>query len=289
MKKLLIIFVILSFVALTGRVYGHQENDAAPPGVIEKTGQVLPGDIVFSDAAGKKVSLNSLINKPTILSFVYYNCVDICQQMLGGLAISLSSIRLTPGKDYKLVTVSFDEEDTPMIANRQKVNYVKASGMALRQEDWQFLTGDRENIRRITEATGFNFRKEVLTGSVGFGTRKESLGFIHPSVLIFLAPDRKITRYLYVEQSHYGTLAPIAFSPVDIATSLAQASQGKIWVGTKNPLRLCFPGLTENEARFYTLLSSVGVVTLICLLGFIIYLRRPSKKTIPDNSDARGQ
>jgi protein SCO1 len=287
--KSLFVLILLSIISATCPVFGDQDGGAATPGIIEKTGQAVPADLVFFDEKGNKVKLGSLIIKPTILTFVYYSCADICPQMLGGLAISLSSIGLSPGKDYRLITISFDEEDTPMLAKQQKVNYVKATGMSLRQDAWQFLTGDKENIKRITETTGFSFRKEVVTGSVGFGTRKESRGFIHPGVLIFLSPDGKITRYLYVEQSHYGTLAPIAFSPVDITTSLVQASQGKAWVGTKNPLRLCFPNLSENEARFYTLLSSIGVATLICLLGFFIFLRITSKKNSTDNSDAPGQ
>jgi protein SCO1 len=277
MKRLLI-FVILTLFSATGPVFGHQENSPATPGVIEKTGQYLPAGPSFFDEDGRPVKLGSLINKPIILTLVYYSCTDICPQMLGGLANILGSIKLEPGRDYRVITISFDEEDNPAIAKSSKVNYIKAIGRPFPPDGWLFLTGNRKDIAKITDSVGFSFRRETVTGTVGFGTRKESPGFVHPSVLIFISPEGKITRYLYVEQSHYGTLAPITFSSVEITTSLVDASQGRVWTGARNPLRLCFPRLSENEASFYTLTATVGAATLICIIAFFIYLRRTSRK-----------
>jgi protein SCO1/2 len=277
MKKLLIInfLIIISVISI---VYGHQEDSSVPPGIIEKTGQLLPDDLVFADEEGKPVRLSSLVDKPVILTLVYYSCTDICPQMLGGLAIALGNMKLEAGKDYRVITISFDEEDAPAAAKRSKANYIKAIGKPFPSDSWLFLTGERRNIAGITEAVGFGFKREVVTGSVGFATRKESQGFVHPSVLIFISPEGKITRYLNVEQSHYGTLAPINFSNVELTTSLVDASQGRLWTGSRNPLRLCLPTLSENEARFYTLTATVGTATLICLIAFYIYLRRTSRK-----------
>jgi protein SCO1 len=277
MKRLLIInFLII--ISLTNVVYGHQEDSPAPPGIIEKTGQMLPDDLVFTNEEGKPVRLGELVDKPVILTLVYYTCTDICPQMLGGLAIALGDLKLEAGKDYMVITISFDEEDTPAVAKRSKTNYIKAIGKPFPSDSWLFLTGDRKNIARITDAVGFGFKREVVDGSVGFATRKESRGFVHPSVLIFVSPEGKITRYLNVEQSHYGTLAPINFSNVELTTSLVDAAQGRVWTGSRNPLRLCLPKLTENEARFYALTATVGTATLICLIAFYIYLRRTSRK-----------
>ena len=285
MKRLLV-FILLSIISVTGPVYGHQDNSPVPPGVIEKTGQLLPGDLTFSDEEGKRVKLSALIGKPTILTLVYYSCADICPQMLGAVASTLGSVRLEPGRDYRVITISFDEEDNPVLAKRSKGNYLKAIGRPFPPDSWLFLTGNRENITRITDSVGFSFRRETVTGSVGFGTRKESLGFVHPSVLIFISPEGKITRYLYVDQSHYGTLAPIIFSNVEITTSLVDAAQGRAWTGARNPIRLCFPRLSEKEAGFYTLTATVGAATLICLVAFYIYLRRTGKKRVLMRTDS---
>jgi protein SCO1/2 len=287
--KTLILLAISMCILTAGAAQGHQDSVTENPGIAEKTGQYAPLDLIFLNENGKPVKLSSIVTKPTILVLAYFTCDSICPQILGGLATAIGNIKLTPGKDYKLLTISFDEDDTPLIAKDQQFNYLKATGMLFPPDAWHFLTGDKENIKRLTEAVGFRFKKEVITGTVGFSTRQESRGFIHPSVLIFLAPDGKITRYLYVEQSHYGTLAPIAFSTVDITTSLQAAAQGKTWTSTINPLLLCFPGLSANEARFYTVLASIGTMTLICIFAFYIYLRRTSKKESPDNRDATEQ
>ena len=278
MVKALRLAAVLICILAADIVQGHQESPAEPPGIAEKTGQYAPLDLTFRDENDSPVKLGSIVTKPTILVLAYYTCDSICPQILGGLANAIGNIRLVPGKDYKLVTISFDEEDNPVVAKKQQVNYLKAAGIDIPPDAWHFLTGDTESINRLTEAVGFRFKKELVTGTIGFSTRKEARGFTHPSVLIFLAPDGKIARYLYVDQSHYGTLSPIAFSAVDITASLKAAAQGKTWPRTMNPLLLCFPGLSANEARFYTLTASIGTATLICILAFYIYLRRTSKK-----------
>jgi protein SCO1 len=274
----ILLYVTLVCLLSVSCVYGHEEEGTDTPGVLEKGGQYLPADLIFLDENGKEVRLASILDKPIILTLVYYSCTDICPQILGGLAITLGNIKLVPGKDYKIVTVSFDKEDTPAVAKRSKGNYLNAIGKPFPTEAWYFLTGNKDNITRLTNAVGFSFKRETATGSLGFATRKQSIGFTHPSVLIFLAPGGKVTRYLYVEKSHYGTLAPIAFSNVEITTSLVDASQGRVWEGSRNPLRLCFPRLSENEARFFTLTASVGLATIICLAAFFFYLRRSGRK-----------
>jgi len=276
MKRIVLMITLVGF-SLLGTAATHQADVADNIGIVEKRGQRVPLDLTFSDENGKPVKLSNIVTKPTILTLVYYSCNNICPQMLGGLATTIGSIKLTPGKDYAIVTISFDEDDTPAIARDKKVNYIKATGLAFPEVAWHFLTGNRESIGRLTEAVGFSFRKTEVTRSVGFGSRKVSSGFIHPSVLIFLAPDGKITKYLYVDQPHYGTLAPIAFSPVEITMALMDASRGKVWIGSRNPILLCFPNLSEQEARFYTILATVGAATLFCIVAFFIYLRKTSR------------
>lgn len=248
----------------SGIALGYENDVSGNVGIDEKRGQRIPLDLTFRDENGALVKLGSFVIKPAILTLNYHTCSNICPQMLGGLATTLGNMKLTPGRDYVVVTISFDENDTPAVAKERKVNYIKATGMLFPEDAWKFLTGSRDSISRITEAVGFRFQKK-------------SDGFIHPSALIFLAPDGKITQYVYLEQSHYGTRAPVAFSPVIITQALIDASQGRIRTGPKNLLLLCFPNLSENQARFFTILTSIGAVTVLCVIGFFIYLRRTSR------------
>jgi protein SCO1 len=255
---------------------GHEATPADTPGIAEATGQVVPLDLTFLDEDGGAVRLKNLIKKPTILTLVYYSCSGVCPQMLGALASALGGVKLEPGKDYELVTISFDKDDTPAIAKEKKVNYIKATGTIFPADAWRFLTGGEESINLLTKAVGFNFKKDLSIRTVGFGSQKERKGFIHPAVLIFLAPDGKVTKYIYLEQSHYGTLSSVSFSSAEITAALIDTAKGKVRTGSSNPIRLCFPGISDQQERFYTLMSIIGAATLLCVMAFFIYLRKTS-------------
>ncbi len=276
--RVLPIFVLLIlFFPSEARCHEGTPSDAA--GIAEKTGQGVPLDLTFVDEDGVEVKLKDLVNKPTILTLVYYSCSGVCPQMLGALASALGGVKLEPGKDYEVVTISFDKDDTPAIAKEKKVNYIRAVGTSFPADAWKFLTGGEESIGLITKAVGFSFQKESSIGTVGFGSRKESKGFIHPTALIFLAPDGKVMKYMYLEQSHYGTLSSLSFSSSEVTVALIDAAKGKVRAGSNNPMRLCFPGISEQQEQFYTLMAIIGTATLLCVTAFFIYLIKTGKQS----------
>ncbi|MGO9415575.1 MAG: SCO family protein [Syntrophobacteraceae bacterium] len=267
------IFALLIFF-FPAAACGHEDGASGNVEIVERTGQSVPLDLTFIDEDGNTVTLRELVTKPTILTPVYYSCNDSCPLMLGALASAMGEIKLEPGMDYKVVTISIDKEDTPAIAKENKGNYIKASGIRVPADAWRFLTGTEENISRLTKAVGFSYRQTSGIGVPGTGSRKESQGYIHPTVLIFLAPDGKIIRYIYYGQSHYASLSHASFSPADLTLALNDAAKGRIRAGSINPIRLCFPGISRQQEVFYTLLSIVGALTLVCLAVFFIYLRK---------------
>jgi len=280
MTKAIVIRVLPIFIPwilfFPGATCSHDGTPSDAPGIAEKTGQGIPLDLTFVDEDGGAVRLKDLVSKPTILTLVYYSCSGVCPQMLGALASALAEVKLEPGKDYEVMTISFDKDDTPAIAKEKKVNYIKATGTIFPAGAWKFLTGGEESIGLITKAVGFSFQKESSIGTVGFGSRKESKGFIHPAALIFLSPDGKVMKYMYLQQSHYGTLSSISFSSSDITSAIIDAGKGKVRAGSNNPIRLCFPGISDQEERFYTFMSIIGAATLLCVFSFFIYLRKTS-------------
>jgi protein SCO1 len=286
--RVLPMFVLL-ILFFPGTACCHERAPSDAAGIAEKTGQSVPLDLTFLDEDGGAVKLKDLVNKPTILTLVYYSCSGVCPQMLGALASALGGVKLEPGKDYEVMTISFDKDDTPAIAKEKKVNYIKAAGATFPASAWKFLTGGEESIGLITKAVGFSFKKESSIGTVGFGSHKESKGFIHPAVLIFIAPDGKITKYIYLEQSHYGTLSPVSFSSSDITTALIDTAKGKVRAGSNNPIRLCFPGISDQEERFYTLMAIIGAATLLSVLAFFIYLRKTSGQSRRGEGKGGGQ
>jgi protein SCO1 len=270
------IFIILLPIS---RACGNAVTPADTAGIAEKTGQSVPLDLTFINEDGGQVKLRELVTKPTILTLVYYSCTGVCPQMLGALASALGGVKLEAGRDYEVVTISFDKDDTSNMAKEKKINYIKATGTVFPADAWRFLTGGEESIGLLTKAVGFSFQKESSTGTVGFGSQKESQGFIHPAVLIFLAPDGRITQYISLEESHYGTLSPVSFSSSEVTAALINAAKGKVQAESNNPIRICFPGISDQQERFYTLMSIIGVTTLLCTLAFFIYLRKTSKQS----------
>ena len=264
LSKTIFCLLILSAILPGPVVYG-QTDGRVEVGLNENLGREVSPDLTFLDETGSRVRLGDIVDRPTVLTLVYYRCSHICPQMLFGLAEVLPKIKLVPGRDYKLVTLSFDDTDTPGDARAQKVNYIKAINGDFPADAWRFLTGDRENIGKISHAVGIQYRQVMH-------------GFVHPEVLIFLSPGGKITKYLHVSTSSYGVQYPVSFSPVEFTGALTDASNGIIGTHvTRTPL-LCFPHEPEQQAKFYRILSVFGVITILVMISLFAYLRITSKK-----------
>ena len=269
MKKIawLICFCILLFSQI-GTGHETLEPGNATGGKIsieERTGQALPHNLIFYDETGKQVTLGDFLGKPVILTLVYYTCEHICPQMLAGLSQAVPRLSMALGKDYRILTVSFDETDKPQTAASVKRNYVKAVGVSFPEEAWKFLTGPKQSIHDLTEAVGFSYRKD-------------SHGFTHPVVLIFITPDGKISSYFYVTKFQYGAAYPISFTSFDLNMGLTEAAQGKAVTGFKKAILYCFSHEPPGQSKFFNFIAILGIVTLIVLVSFFIYLQISSRK-----------
>ena len=70
--------------------------------------------------------------------------------------------------------------------------------------------------------------------------------------------------------------ASASFSSSEIKTALISAAKWKVQPRSNNPIRRCFTGISDQQERFYTLMSIIGASTLICYIAFFIYLRKIS-------------
>ena len=80
-------------------------------GIDEKLGETIPLDLIFTNEAGEEVTLDQLIDKPTILTLIYLRCPSICSPLINEVARNVEEVDLEPGVDYELLTVSFDVTD----------------------------------------------------------------------------------------------------------------------------------------------------------------------------------
>jgi len=242
-----------------------EEATTAGIGIDEKAGQTVPADITLYDEAGARVRSGDLMGKPVILNFVYYTCDRICPQMLAGMARVLPALSLAPDRQYRVLTISFDETDTPGIARSKKNDYMTAIGKPFPEAAWRFLTGREESIHRLTEAIGFKYRRD-------------SHGFMHPVVLVILSPEGKIMKYMQVTKYEYGQAYPITFAPFDLDVALTEAAQGRAVTGVQKAVLYCFAHEPKGLGKFFSILSIVGVITLAVMAAFFIYLKVTEKR-----------
>ncbi len=253
--KVLILLIGTLFLQSSVNAHVEQTKDSSTIGIDEKLGQLIPLDLTFYDEKANPVTLRQLIHAPTILALAYLHCPNVCSLLLQNLADTLNKLPADPGKDYTVLTVSFDETEKPALALEKKKTYLKMIQKPFPQEAWRFLTGDQQNIRRLTDAVGFHFKR------VGED-------FEHPVTLIILAPDGKIVRYMYGAD-------PL---PFDLKLALVEASQGRIGPTIAKVVQFCFSYDPKAHKLVFNMLKVTGTVTLLFALSFVAFLILKGKK-----------
>ena len=259
MIRILITCAVILFLQSGVEAHVEQQKDQPGVGIDEKLGQVIPLDVTFYDEKGQEVSLRQLIHTPTVLAPVFLSCPDVCSLLLYNLAQVLNQLPSEPGKEYLVVALSFDETEKPPLAYAKKMMYLKMIEKPFPAEAWRFLTGEQENIRKLTDSIGFHFRRE-------------GKNFLHPVSLVILSSDGKITRYIY------GT----DLLPFDLKMALLEASQGKMGPTIGKVLRFCFSYDPKGRKYVFNTLKVTGVVTLLFALSFILFLVFKGKKQKPE-------
>lgn len=226
-------------------------------GIDQRLGEQLPLDITFRDESGNSVRLGDYFGKkPVVLALVYYSCPMLCNQVLNGLTSALDVISFDIGKEFEVVTVSFDARETPNLATSKKETYIqwyKRSGAA---EGWHFLTGDKDSIDKLTEAAGFHYKFDAATNQ-----------FVHASGIMLATPDGKLARYFY----------GIEYAPKDLRLGLIEASEKRIGNPVDRLLLYCFhydPSAGKYSAVVMNILRLAGVATFAGLIAMLWLLRR---------------
>ena len=227
--------------------------------VEEQTGAFLPLDTSFLDENGKEVTLGSLIDMPTILLPIYFYCPNSCSTNLANLASAMNRMKMTAGKDYRAIALSFNEKDTPRDARDSKGNYMSLLYDGFPAEQWDFITGTKENIAAVLEVIGYEFKP------LDDGT------FVHPSTLVTVAENGMIIKYVYGN-----------FIPGDVEMALAEAQSGVPALSVKRLLNFCF---NFDPDKNKTLFQGVKVAVLILFgalaaLFFVKFLKRKGAETV---------
>jgi len=223
----------------------------------EQLGSVVALDTLFKDETGREVKLENLFGKPVVLLPVYFSCTSVCGFLQADLAKVLNQVGPVPGKDFNIITLSFADDEGQTDAATAKHNYNNLIKREFPLENWSYLTGDKDNIQKLTNSLGYYFIK-----------KSEHL-YIHPSALVVLSKDGKIIRYLYGPN----------FLPFDLGMALSEAEKGTPGISIKRGvLSFCFDYDPAKKTYAFKLFRITGTMVLIVLLGFIIFLLYPSKR-----------
>jgi protein SCO1/2 len=229
-------------------------------GFDQQLGQTVPLDAVFRDESGRVVKLGDYFgSRPVVLSLAYYGCPMLCTVSLNGLASALDVLTFEPGREFEVVTVSFEPRETPAQAAAKKAVYLRRYKRAGADAAWHFLTGDADSIRRLTEAVGFKYAWDETTKQ-----------YAHASGVLVLTPDGRLARYLY----------GVEYAPKDLRFAIVEASQGRILSPVDRLLLYCYH-YDPEQGRYGTtvlrVLRLAGLLTLAGLGAMVVTFRRREK------------
>ena len=226
-------------------------------------GQVPP-DLAFVDDTSRPVHLGDYFGKkPIILNLVYYNCTMLCGEALAGLAGSMKLVKFDVGKEFEVVTVSFNPQETPEIAAAKKKDYLERYGRPGTAAGWHFLTGPAESINALTQAVGFQYQYDPKINQ-----------YAHATAIMVLTPEGRISRYFY----------GVDFPPKDLRMGLVEASQGKIGNAVDQVLLYCYhydPKTGKYGAIVNNILRLGAGVTIVALAAFLLILFKLEKAAPP--------
>jgi protein SCO1/2 len=224
-------------------------NQQMQVGFEEKQGQFADLSAKLVNEAGDTVLLKNVITKPTILNLVYYECPGTCSPLMWGISKFIDEVDLQLGKDYEVITISFDPTERIDLGIGKKASYISTMKNKEAAKNWLFFVSDSSNIAKITQSVGFDYQK--INGQ-----------FVHPTGLIALGSDGKIIRYL----------RGIDFLPFDIKITLIEAAKGKIGPSINRLLAVCYGYDSKGNQFVFNVTRVSAVVILFIVLSVFLFL-----------------
>jgi protein SCO1/2 len=284
------VLLIVAFAALTPSASRAQDLGPAPGervgagvpsaagmpellqevGLDQKLNAQIPLNLTFKDESGRTVKLGDYFGKrPVILTLNYFECPMLCTEVLNGLTGALTTLNFSIGKDFDVVTVSFNPRDTPELASAKKANYVRRYRRDGAAEGWHFLTGNEPEISVLTRAVGFRYAYNKAVGE-----------YAHASGIMVVTPDGRLSRYFY----------GIEYGPRDLKLALMESADRKIGSPVDQLLLACFhydPASGKYSLAVMRVVRTAGVATLLMIGGTVVMLRRRERRGPPPSDRAR--
>ncbi len=236
-------------------------------GIEQHLNAQVPPNLAFVDDTGRPVMLGDYFgSKPLILNLVYYNCTMLCGEELAGLSGAMKMIKFDVGKEYEVVTVSFDPRETTHDAAAKKADFIKRYGRPGAASGWHFLTGSSDSINALTKAVGFQYQYDAARNQ-----------YAHATAIMVLTPSGHISRYFY----------GVDFPPKDLRMGLVEASNEKIGNAVDQVLLYCYhydPATGKYGAVVSNMLKLGGGLTILFLGALLFIMIRLDRSAAPRKS-----
>jgi protein SCO1/2 len=181
-----------------------------------------------------------------------------------GVADVMDKSDLVPGKDYQVLTISFDPSETIDLGVMKKKNYLNLMNNKDKvneaKDGWKFFVSDSASIVRATNATGFKYKK---TGN----------DFLHAASLTIVSQDEKITRYLN----------GLHFLPFEWKMAMVEASKGQSGPTINKVLRFCFSYDPKGHTYVLNVTKISASLIITFALSLLLYLVIKKPKRVKDS------
>jgi protein SCO1/2 len=255
--RILAALVLSLLAASTTRADTQRPQVLRDVGFDQRLGAQVPLDLPFRDETGRTVTLRDYTgDKPVLLVPAYYECPMLCTLVLNGVVSALRALPFDIGREFRVVTVSFNPHETSELAAQKKGNYLEQYRRPGAAEGWHFLVGDETSIRPLMEAIGFRYAWDA-----------EAKQYAHASGLVVLTPGGRLSHYFY----------GVEFAPRDLRLALVEASNERIGSFVDQLLLFCFhydPATGRYSRVALGAIRAGGVLTLVALGGFIALMLR---------------
>lgn len=230
-------------------------------GIEQKLNAQLPLDLTFFDDNGKEKKLGDYFGKkPVVMMFVFYQCAGTCLLELSGASRLIRDLKSQKiGRDYEVVTISLHPKEGADLASAKKKAYLSQLNEPAAVDSWHYMTGTWENIKAAADAVGVHFTYDAKEDRI-----------VHPTGIVVLTPQGKVSRYFYgVEYPAKTVMVALNDAKTEKVGALAavldfdcfqmDAATGKVTVNVKNTVKVA------------------GLATLAILLTSIVIMTRASK------------
>ncbi len=247
-------------------------------GIEPRPGSQVPLDAVFRDEQGEVVRLGDYFDgeRPVVLVLAYYRCPMLCGLVLESTVKTLKALEYSPGHEYRVLTVSIDQRETPELARQKKGNVLAEFNRPGAENGWHFLTGSEQHIAALAAAVGFKFR-----------FMPERNDFAHSAGIFVLTTDGRVSQ----------TITGLEYDARTVRLALVEAGEGKVGSVLDQVLLYCFHydattgRYTPVIMNILRLAGGVTVLALGALVGTLLLRERRQRRasaeaTSPDTTPA---